>query len=88
MYRIIIPEIAKDWYELAIQLFDDSEVSKLNEIRATHSNNCREGCSEMLNHWLKITPGATCTWDNLIHVLTKPLGWLSIAEDVEEKVKG
>ena len=88
LHTIIIPEIATDWYELAIQLFDDSQLSKLDEISAAHSNNRREGCIEMLKYWLKITPEATCTWDNLIHVLKEPLGLLSIAENVEKKVKG
>ena len=88
MHTIIIPEVAKDWYELAIQLFDDSQLSRLDEISAAHSNNLRGGCIEMLKYWLKITPEATCTWDKLIHVLKEPLGLLSTAEVVEKKVKG
>ena len=88
MHKIIVPKLAKDWYELAIQLFDNSQLPRLDEIRATHFNNRREGCIEMLKYWLEITPEATCTWDNLIHVLREPLELLSIAEDVEKKVKG
>ena len=88
MHIIIVPKIAKVWYELAIQLFDNSQLPKLDEIRTTHSSKLREGCIEMLKYWLEITPEATCTWDNLIYVLRERLELVAIAEDVEKKVKG
>ena len=87
LYNIVIPKVANDWYDLAIQLFDESQLPRLDEIRSTYSNNRREGCVEMLKYWLKITPEAS--WDNLIHALRAPgLELLAIADDVEKKVKG
>ena len=87
LYNIVIPKVANDWYDIAIQLFNESQLPRLDEIRSTYSSNRREGCVEMLKYWLKITPGAT--WDNLIHALRAPgLQLLSIADDVEKEVKG
>ena len=69
-------------------MFDDSQLPKLDEIRATHFYDLQEGCIAMVKYWLEITPEATCTWDNLIYVLRERLELVAIAEDVEKKVKG
>ena len=87
LYNIVIPKVANDWYDLAIQLFSESQVPRLDEISATFSNDRRRGCVEMLKYWLKITPGAT--WDNLIHALRAPgLQLMAIADEVEKEVEG
>ena len=83
----MVPKIANKWYELGIQLFSPSQLTRLHEIRANYLNDHRGGCIEMLNCWLDITSGAT--WDNLIHALRAPgLELLAIADDVEKEVKG
>ena len=85
--NIVIPKVANDWYDIGIQLFNESQLPKLDEIRATFSNDRRGGCVEMLKYWLQITPGAT--WDNLIHALRAPgLQLITIADDVEKELKG
>ena len=85
--NIVIPKVANDWYDLGIQLFNESQLPKLDEIRATFSSDRRGGCVEMLKYWLKITPGAT--WNNLIYALRAPgLQLITIADDVEKEVKG
>ena len=87
LYNIVIPKVANEWYDLGIQLFSESQLPRLDEIRATYSNDRRGGCIEMLKYWLKITPGAT--WDNLIHALRAPgLELLAIADVVEKEIKG
>ena len=87
MYNIVIPKVSKDWYELGIQLFNESQLSRLDEIHDTYLNDRRRGCIEMLKYWLKITPEAT--WDSLICALRAPgLECLSIADDVEKEVEG
>ena len=87
LHNIIIPKVAHDWYSLGIQLFSESKLPRLDEIRATYSNNRREGCGEMLRCWLNITPEAT--WDQLIHALRAPgLELLTTADDVEKEIKG
>ena len=66
---------SNDWYEVGIQLFDNSQLPKLDEIRATYSSDRRGGCIEMLNYWLRITPEAT--WDNLY--LCTARTWFEVA---------
>ena len=87
LHNILIPKIADDWYGIGIQLFNNSQLPKLEEIRTTYSNDHRGGCVEMLRYWLQITPEAT--WDDLIHALRKPgLELFSIADYVEKEAKG
>ena len=87
LHNILIPKIANDWYEVGIQLFNDSQLPRLEEIRATYPNDRRTGCVEMLKYWLKITPDAT--WDSLIHALRAPgLELFSVADYVEKEVIG
>ena len=87
LHNIVIPKVVNDWYNLGIQLLNESQLPKLDEISATYSNDQQRGCGEMLKYWLKITPGAT--WDNLTCALRAPgLQLLSIADDVEKEVKG
>ena len=87
LHNIIIPKVANEWYDLGIQLFHESQRSRLDEIRSSYSNDRRGACVEMLSYWLKITPGAT--WDDLIEALKAPgLGLLAIADDAEKQIKG
>ena len=86
LHNIIVPKVANHWYDLGIQLFNESQLPRLDEIRSTYLNNRWEGCVEMLKYWLKITPRAT--WNNLIHALRAPgLQLLAIADDVEKEVR-
>ena len=87
LHNIIVPKVANDWYNLGIQLFNESQLPKLDGIRSIYSKDHQGGCIEMLKYWLKITPGAT--WDNVIHALRAPgLQLIAIADDVEKEVKG
>ena len=85
--NIVVPKVANKWYGLGIQLFNQPQLPRLDEIRTIYSNDHRGGCVEMLKCWLDITPGAT--WGNLIDALKAPgLELLSIADDVKQEVKG
>ena len=85
--NIVIPKVASKWYELGIQLLNQSQLPKLEEIQKAYPNNLQRCCVDMLKCWLDITPGAS--WDNLICALRAPsLGVLTIADDVEKEVKG
>ena len=87
LHNIVIPKVANTWYDLGIQLFNESQLPKLKEISATYATDRQRGCVEMLQYWLSVTPGAT--WDGLINALRAPgLQLLSIANDVEKEVKG
>ena len=87
LHSIVVPKVANKWYELGIQLLNESQLPRLNGIRAAYANDHQGGCVEMLQHWLNITPEAS--WDNLIHALRTPvLELLAIAGDIEKEVKG
>jgi len=87
LHNILVPKVANNWFELGIQLFNEQQLPRLNEIRTIYSNDFQKGCIEMLEYWLKVTPGAT--WNNLICALKAPgLMLLTIANDVEKEVKG
>jgi len=87
LHNILVPKVANKWYELGIQLFNEQQLPRLDQIRTIYSNDFQKGCIEMLGYWLKITPGAT--WNNLICALKAPgLMLLTIADDVEKEVKG
>ena len=86
LHNIVIPKVANDWYELGIQLFSESQLARLNEFRTTYSNDHRAGCIQMLQYWLRFSPGAT--WDNLIDALRAPGLELSVvADEVEKELK-
>ena len=38
LHNIFIPKVASDWYNLAIQLFNESQLPRLDEIHATYLN--------------------------------------------------
>ena len=87
LHNIVVPRVANKWYELGIQLLNESQLPRLDEIRATYSNEHRRGCVEMLKCWLSINPGAS--WDNLIRALRAPgLELLATADDIEKEVNG
>jgi len=83
----VVPKVAINWYELAIQLFSESQLPRLDEIRRVNSNDLQKGCIEMVKYWLVVTPGAT--WNDIISALKAPgLTMLAIADDIEKEVKG
>ena len=87
LHNFVVPRVANKWYELGIQLLNESQLPRLNGIRAVYANDHQRGCVEMLQHWLNITPEAS--WDNLIHALRAPhLELLAIADDIKKEVKG
>ena len=85
--NIVIPKVASKWFELGIQLLNEQQLPKLDEIHKAYPNDLQRRCIELLKYWLEITPGAT--WDNLIHALRAPgLQLMTIADDVEKEIKG
>ena len=85
--NIVVPKVASKWYEVGVQLFNQSQLPRLNEIQATYLNDHQGGCAEMFRFWLEITPGAS--WNSLIHAITAPgLELLSTADNIHKKLKG
>ena len=88
LHNIVVPKVASKWYKIGVQLFNQSQLPRLNEIQSTYLSDHQGGCVEMFRFWLEITPEAT--WNNLIHAITAPgLELLSIADDIHrKKLKG
>lgn len=88
LHNIVVPKVASKWHEVGVQLLNQSQLPRLNEIRGTYLSDPQGGCAEMFRIWLEITPGAT--WNDLIYAITAPgLELLSIADDIHRrKLKG
>ena len=87
LHNIVIPKVSARWYDLAIQLVDDSQLPKLEEIRRAYGGDYQGGCVEMLKYWLQVDKKAT--WDKIIDALKAPgLQFLNESQNVEEEVKG
>ena len=55
------------WYELGLELFDDKDVSLLDNIKANHPNNCEICCMEMFKLWRNKKPEGS--WKKLLDAL-------------------
>ena len=64
------PLIADVWYDLGLQLFDSKDVSELDTIMASHSNNPSGACTKMFSLWLQRNPSAS--WNSLIKTIEGP----------------
>ena len=64
------PLIADIWHDLGIQLFDPKDVSELDTIMASHSNNPSGACTKMFSLWLQRNPSAS--WNSLIKAIEGP----------------
>ena len=59
-------EIAPYWFEVGIELLEESNVHKLNIIRMDYPD-VRSCCLKMLDYWLEVDVEAS--WNKLIDVL-------------------
>ena len=66
----IITSVAVRWYQLGIELLDNSQVDELNNIKANNQNDVEKGCLDMFECWLKTH--STASWKKLVDALRKP----------------
>ena len=57
--------MATKWYELGIELLDDSQ--QLNIIEANHASDVTKCCQSMFTYWLNTCP--TASWYGLVDAL-------------------
>lgn len=62
----IITSVATKWYELGLELLDDSQANQLDIIRA-NSTDVTRCCRDMFKYWLDAHP--TASWYNLVNAL-------------------
>ena len=60
-------EIVDYWYEVGLQLLDESYLRKLDIIKANHPNDVEKCCHKMLKFWLQVDVEAN--WNKLIYSL-------------------
>ena len=65
--RYVIPDVSSVWYKLGLELFDDKDVSLLNNIEANHPNNCETCCMKMFKLWHEKNPEGS--WKQLLDAL-------------------
>ena len=63
----IITSVATKWYELGIELLDDSQSNQLDIIKANHHCNVTNCCYDMFKYWLESHP--TANWYKLVDAL-------------------
>ena len=81
----MVPKVASKWHELGIELYRDSDVTKLDIFHKNSPGDYSKGCTEMLKYWLEFYGDAT--WDSLIKALTAPgLQLNAIAGDIKKEV--
>ena len=69
LQKVVIPKVSIRWYELGIELFDEADRVKLQEIKETH-NELQKCCLEMFQLWLNIYLDGT--WHKIIEALKSP----------------
>ena len=82
LYKYVKADIATNWYEIGVELFDAGDESVLDVISDNHSKDVNKCAGEMLKLWLARNPGAT--WNQLIIALKEPNIKL---DTVAEKIK-
>ena len=80
----VIESTAAKWEEVAIALGLDAPA--IERIRRDYTSDCREACSQMFAHWLKmdyLDEEKPVTWSTLIDCL-KDAEFSSVAEELHD----
>ena len=67
----MIPKVASVWYDLGVELYNESDVPKLETFKKNYPNDNTAACTEMFNFWL-LAYGDAATWLKLIEALEAP----------------
>ena len=82
LYKYVKADIANDWFEIGVVLFDAGDEAVLNTIKKNNPGDANKCASEMLQLWLDRNPEAS--WDQLIKVLREPnIKLNSLAEKIK-----
>lgn len=65
----IIATVCSSWQDLGAQMEFDEFGTKLDAIKAKHSNDPESCCREMFQHWLRGNGIRPCSWRKLIELL-------------------
>ena len=75
--------MSSKWHDLGLELLEQEDEEKLNEIETNNPNDVSKSCKEMFQLWLRKCTNAT--WNQLIGAL-KDVNLNSIATSIEGKL--
>ena len=82
--KLLNKHVRKDasskWHDLGLELLEQEDEERLNEIEANNPNDVSKCCKEMFQLWLRKSPSAT--WNQLIQAL-KEVGLNNLAATIE-----
>ena len=70
LYKYIKTDIANDWYEIGVELFDVGDEAVLNTVKKSYPGDPNRCAAEMLRLWLARKPEAS--WNQLLETLREP----------------
>ena len=65
--RYVKDEASSKWHDLGLELLNQEDLGKLNQIQSSSHTDISERCKEMFQLWLERYPDAT--WEHLIQAL-------------------
>ena len=71
LQSIVTPKVAARWYQLGISLYDNSDVPRLDIIKAGTFYDITVACNEMLKSWVELYRNRA-TWRKLVLALQSP----------------
>lgn len=82
----VIPHVAPKWYDLGIQLFDESRQHELRNIEDNH-NDTKKRCLNMFEFWLDTHVNST--WHQIMEALKSPgVDLQTFTAELKEKLTG
>ena len=70
LYKYVKADIANDWFEIGVELFDVGDEAVLKTIKKNFPGDANKCASEMLQLWLDRKPEAS--WNQLLEALKEP----------------
>ena len=77
-------DVSTKWYDLGLELLEQEDEKKLNEIKSNNPSDVGECCKEMFQLWLRKSTNAT--WNQLIQAL-KEVDLNNLAAKIEGMLK-
>lgn len=70
LYKYVKTDIANDWFEIGVELFDAGDEAVLKTLKKNYPGDANKCASEMLQLWLDRKPEAS--WNQLLEALREP----------------
>ena len=85
LLKFVVPKVAACWDSLAFCL--DFEISTVENIKETFSNNPEKCCKKVFIHWLTSKDGVgPKTWETLLNTLKEITNLAAATEEIEKEL--